>query len=203
VILNPNCSEEVFRIHGDLETIKREILKMIDAILEDYDRTPKEISNMKNRIKNLKSLDELKEISFQFTCNYPTYFKPNSELDYVDVATCNNHDWLNIDKEDIPGDPNSLYHEISNTAYYDIVKSTREYIVLKKESFSDEKVSYLVLEPVSGKFPPELIKLSYIDVRDIGDVYYLYYSDSHIKCKIANKKILDKLMVNYILPRMV
>ena len=31
-ILNPNCSEQVMRLSGDLEDIKKEVLNMLDVI---------------------------------------------------------------------------------------------------------------------------------------------------------------------------
>ena len=207
MILNPNCSEEVFKLEGTLEEIKREILKMLDIVAEEYampsGKIPTEIKKMKKVIKNLKSLEELRDICFPFTCNYPTYFNPIPEEDAVEVATCNNHIWDDVNRENILGDPAEEYHRISRVKFYNILKGCNQYLVLKRDY--NEKSKYLILEPIDGIFPPEFTSIDYVEVRNLGN-YYQVIIDSYksgykkIKAKEASNKLKEKLITKYILP---
>src|SRR3989344_5356727 len=71
MILNPNCSEAVFKLSGSLD-----------------------------EIKNIKHLDEFKMVVFPFTVNYETFFKPDKDNNLM-VATCSNTDWDDLNKEGI------------------------------------------------------------------------------------------------------
>jgi len=208
MILNPNCSEEVFKLEGTLEEIKREILKMLDIVAEEYaspsGKIPAEIKKMKKVIKNLKSLEELRDICFPFTCNYATYFNPIPKENTVEVATCNNHVWDDVNRKSIFGDSGEEYHRISRVKYYNILKGCDKYLVLKRDY--DEKPKYLILEPIDGIFPPEFTSIDYVEVRNLGN-YYQVILDSYehgykkIKAKKASKELNERLITKYILPK--
>ena len=208
MILNPNCSEEVFKLEGTLEEIKREILKMLDIVAEEYampsGKIPTEIKKMKKVIRNLKSLEELRDICFPFTCNYTTYFNPIPKENTVEVATCNNHIWDGVNRKSIFGDSGEEYHRISRVKFYDVLKGCDKYLILKRSY--DEKAKYLIIEPIEDVFPQEFMNVDYVEIRNLGD-YYQVIIDSYksgyqkIKAKEASKELKERLITKYILPK--
>ena len=216
--LNPNCSEEVFRLSGSIEDIKREIINMLDCIKEEYlgegmdswrNRTLKEIKDMKKNIKKIENINELWNFMFPFTCNYETYFRPNKD-GTVDVATCNNHIWDKVNYEPYyNGLDDTGYYEVSGERYMEIISKGYKWILLGIKNNKTWKVNgYLLLEIERERKISELIKNNYsseIIVRKINnDTYYSY--DNHgykielhkIKDKKKLNRIADKIMVDLI-----
>ena len=148
-MLFPNCSEMVFRLTGDLEEIRKEVLKMLDVWQkeskdEGFNTRDKEINELRKRIKNIKDLKEFELIVFEFTCNYETYFKKSGND--LRVATCNNHDWDEIDC--IP-ESSDDYHKVAHHDYYKSIFREGNYAVVRKEF---EKGKLLFLEIGKIKF---------------------------------------------------
>lgn len=153
MILQPSCSESVFRLTGNLEEIKDEVLNMLDIIKVDY----KDGINMKNKqdrewweshkkrvayqrkeISKIKNLKDFRMIVFTFTTNYETFFKPDKE-DLI-VATCNNIDWndLNI----IKGNDED-YHKIAGYDYYKLLCSGNGWMYVSNK---EKKVSPVIFK---------------------------------------------------------
>lgn len=155
--LNPNCSEEVFRLTGDLESVKKEILKMIDIVEIEYktdgitsEEWNKIFNDKRKEIKKVKSIEEFGEIIISFTCNYETYFNPDyGDDDSLWVATCNNHDWDGINKIN---ENDERYHEVAGYTYYLIKLKGRNWLYLKKK-YDDDISKYpneIILETING-----------------------------------------------------
>ncbi len=130
-ILNPNCSESVFKLSGNLGDIKKEVLKMLDlwqieAVRDGFSPRRKEIKDLKERIKNIKNLEEFEFVVFEFTCNYETYFK--EEKGDLLVATCNNHDWDDVNSSPLSGDD---YYKIAEGNHYELIFHEGGYAVAK------------------------------------------------------------------------
>jgi len=143
-ILNPNCSESVFKLSGGLEEIKTEVLKMIDiwqneAKNDGYNQRKKEIKKLRERIKNIKNLEEFEFVVFEFTCNYETYFKEDKG-DLL-VATCNNHDWDDVNSSPLSEDD---YSKIAEKDYYKLIFHAGEYAVAKEE-YGKKRLLFLEL----------------------------------------------------------
>lgn len=206
-ILNPNCSEEVFRLTGTLDEIKSEVLKMLDIIEDEYiDEGYKqkgELDYKRNEIKNIKSLDEFRDVIFPFTCNHETYFKPRKSGD-LDVATCNNHDWTGIDKLNMFSQDD--YRKIAGYEYYTIKIRGRNWVYIEKEYDYDSFPSYpnkLILETADLRYLP-IKKKSYMPEMDMrlriekGKYYFLddkAIELREVKDKKKLERIEDKIMV--------
>lgn len=216
MILNPNCSEEVFRLIGSLEDVKREVINMLECIREEYSndeeskwktRVLSQIKERKKRIEDIKSIDEFIEISFPFTCNYDTYFEPDG--DYLNVATCNNHIWDRVDYEKIPDVDDGHYYNMSER-YMDIIAKGYKWIIVKEMDDYDTTKTHIfeVVKPHRTKD----INISYSKtnamIRKLGDGNYCSYDkDGNIirleeitSEKIRNNprlnEIVDKIMVD-------
>ena len=138
-----NCSEQVFRLKGNLKEIKQEVLKMLDVWQKEsegnnFATRDEEINKLRKRIENIKTLQEFELVVFEFTCNYETYFKKSGND--LRVATCNNHDWDEIDC--IP-ESSDDYHKIARYNYYRQIFREGNYVIGKKEY---EKGKLLFLE---------------------------------------------------------
>ena len=144
-IIQPSCSEQVFKLTGNLEEIKQEVLKMLDVWQKEseennFDIRDKEIKDLRKRIKNIKDLEEFELIIFEFTCNYETYFKKSGKD--LRVATCNNHDWDEINC--IP-ESSDDYHKVAHYNYYKLIFKEGNYAVVKKE-FEEGKLIFLEMD---------------------------------------------------------
>ena len=61
-ILNPSCSEQVFKLSGDLETIKEEVMNMIQVVEKDnFPPDKKSINKLKKKIENISNLKEFED----------------------------------------------------------------------------------------------------------------------------------------------
>lgn len=111
---------------------------------DGFNAKDKEINELRTRIKNIKDLKEFELIVFEFTCNYETYFKKSGND--LRVATCNNHDWDEIDC--IP-ESSDDYHKVAHHDYYKSIFREGNYAVVRKEF---EKGKLLFLEIGKIKF---------------------------------------------------
>lgn len=135
MILNPSCSESVFKLTGSFKAIKREVLNMLDIAEQDYkdgcdmkvEKERKEYADYKKRVdekrkevSKIKALDDFRLVVFPFTCNYETFFKPDKN-DLI-VATCNNTDWEGMDMEYLDSDKvGQGYYDIAGYENYNIL----------------------------------------------------------------------------------
>jgi len=132
-MLNPNCSEQVFRLSGSLEEIKAYILQMIEIVRYEYKSEgflsktiEDELETAKLRVKLANSTEDLEEIFFPFTCNYETFF--TADVDGILVSTCNNHDWSIIPKVDEYLD----YWDAGDIHYTRLLKEDSEYLYFQR-----------------------------------------------------------------------
>lgn len=147
MILSPNCSEQVFRLEGDLEEIRKEILKMIDIVEEEWtqegslDKNNKKILDDKRKeINAITDIDDFDDLIFPFTCNYETYFEVRDDGVNigVDVATCNNSDWDDVDYVSC----NREYWDIAREVSYEVMAQDSDWIYIKRLYEDDEGGKY-------------------------------------------------------------
>jgi len=144
---------------GSLEDIKGEVTKMIDIWISEEeedgtiskDRT-EELKELKKRIKNIKVLEEFDILKFDFTTNYETYFQ-SKEGDLL-VASCNNHEWSDLDVEFMDSDE---YYGIREGGRYLIAFEDDEYILAQKRK-DDDIGNFQVIDTICIK-KNELTKL--------------------------------------------
>lgn len=131
MILNPNCSESVFRLTGSFKEIKNSVLQMLDIVDKDhkkdtniadkqerewYENFKKRVAEKRKEIEKITTLEEFRMVVFPFTCNYETFFKPDK--DDLLVATCNNTDWSDLDKIN---ENEEEYFKIAGYEYYNLL----------------------------------------------------------------------------------
>jgi hypothetical protein len=132
--LFPSCSEMVFRIGEGLEETRKQMYNIVKWIKKEYSgeagdgdkeelspQIKKQIAEVKQKIKEAKSLADFEKIVIEFTCNYETFFKVDGES--LLVATCNNYNWDDVDKQDISGDSSDYWATAGVTPYelHDII----------------------------------------------------------------------------------
>jgi len=212
MILNPNCSEEVFRLSGTVEDIKREIINMLDCVRDEYYaesddkwRKPilKRIRDMKKRVKAITDIDELWSIIFNFTCNYETYFRPSVDLGdiYVDVATCNNHIWDRVDKEYYPDNSDNSYYEVSGREHMKLISKGYKWVLLGEMDNEDwSKITKYRLFEIEDGFTFKDLEKAYssdnVVVRRLyDDEFCSYNTDGKIikLNKMKDKKKIERL----------
>jgi len=147
-MLYPNCSEMVFRLVGDFEEIRKQMYNIVEWTRKEYvgeegngrierlsSDMKKRIIDVNKRIKEAKSIEDFEKIVIEFTCNYETFFKVDGD-DGLLVATCNNYDWTDVDKEDVYDNEVDYYSVAGMTSYilYDIIEG---YPIFKLE-YNDE-----------------------------------------------------------------
>lgn len=139
-ILQSNCSETAFRLTGTLQDIKNEVLKMLDIWENDevgnstYKTSKKEeLTELRKRINDIKDLEEFEILQFDFTTNYETYFKGDGE-DLL-VASCNNHDWDNVNSEFMDSEE---YYNIREGGKYHIAFEDDKYVLAQKKDDSED-----------------------------------------------------------------
>jgi len=198
MILNPNCSEQVFRLSGDLEYIKKQVLNMIDCI-ENEDRKPtahwkKIYDDARKKVKNVKTLGDFQKIGFTFTCNYETFFVP--ENDTLVVATCNNHIWDSVDYE--PMNQES-YYEYVKYNYYDIIAEGKTWIAIQNKDKSKSN-TYLLEIADKNKSIKRLQISRYskgnpnIQLKEINGIFYNFKDSDRIPLvSIRNKKKRERI----------
>jgi hypothetical protein len=137
-ILQSNCSEEVFRLTGTFQDIKKQLLNMVTAIEKDR---RKEDPKLRKKIQAIKNLKEVEDI-FIPTTNYNTYFKQTSDGDLM-VATCNNVNWDCVNFEP----SNQSYYSIASKIYCLVLMADEKHIVLQNlyTEFKKEEKNYYVL----------------------------------------------------------
>jgi len=152
VLLNPNCSETVFRLTGTVEDIKGEMNNMLDWIKQEYTQfgaeklrpqIAKQIKQIRKDIKKAKTLEELEEIYIAFTCNYETFFKKDG--DDLLVATCNNYNWDNVNMEDagqIEQGRDFGYYDVAGYTRYIYIEDIEGYKVLLLKYMDDDHDKY-------------------------------------------------------------
>ena len=181
-ILNPSCSEEVFRLTGNLEDIKGEVLTMLDIIEKD-DGYKQDRKKLIKKIKNITNLKEFEAVVFEFTCNYPTYFK--REGDDLLVATSNNYEWDSIDYE--PEDEDER-HKIANEKYYELIFQDEKYAVAKEEYGKKQLIFFEIEGEINYDYGKsfKLIKK--------GRVFHIVENNELVKIKeIKDENLKNKL----------
>ena len=160
-MLNPNCSEQVFRLSGSLEEVKAYILQMIEIVRYEYksegflsETLEKSIDIAKQRVKLANSTEDLEEIFFPFTCNYETFF--TADVDGILVSTCNNHDWSIIPKVDEYLD----YWDASDIHYATLLKDDNRYLYFERTNGRRVKVLK----------PKEWSQIAVDELRSHGDI---------------------------------
>lgn len=209
-ILNPNCSEEVFKLTGTLDEIKAEVQKMIDIVEDEYNSA--EWSDMlddevnydykREEIRQIKSLDEFRDMIFPFTCNYETYFQP-MDYDELIVATCNNHDWDNLIKENMYDSDGGEYYKYANYRYYIVKLRGNNWVYLEKEYEDDEYERFpwpkeLILETADLKYLQLGKKQSWknelnMKLRIENGKYHFLGEKAFELREIKNKKKLERI----------
>lgn len=140
-ILNPNCSETVFRLTGDFKEIKKQVYNLIEWVEMEYDGRagdgPKQkldeqhlkmFKDLRDQVKVTTTLKEIEQIVISFTCNYETFFKEKDGDLYV--ATCNNYNYDNVDKNEAV-DIEDDYYTIAGKTNYDVIEKYDESWILK------------------------------------------------------------------------
>lgn len=189
-ILNPNCSESVFKLSGGLEDIKKEVLKMLDiwqneAKNDGYNQRKKEIKRLRERIRNIKKLEEFEFVVFDFTCNYETYFK--EDKGNLLVATCNNHDWDDVNSSPLSNDD---YYKIAKDNLYKLIFQEGNYVIAKKD-FSEEKPIFLEVDKKIKFEYDKTFKL----IKKRGS-FYISNDNQLVKIReIKDKDLKNKLLV--------
>jgi hypothetical protein len=175
ICLNPNCSECVFRLSGDFEEIRKQMYNIIDWTRKEYDGTvngvkeplskniKKGIADIKQKIKEAKTLEDFEKIVIEFTCNYETFFKADENGDGLLVATCNNYNWDDVDKQDVSGDSSDYYDVAGETSYILKNKIDGHYIFELEYKDEDHK-----------KYPMYVY-------ADKGQIFYEYNYEDHTK----------------------
>jgi hypothetical protein len=206
-VLNPNCSEQVFRLAGSLEEIKEQVINMVKLVREErreegYLKTEEDKKIYKDKIKEIKAiktLDEFIDLFFDFTCNYETFFKPNGS-DLL-VATCNNHTWS--DSVDYIEDSRE-YYDVANHRYFQIVAKEKDWILIKQDIYSNGNYTYYALETKDvkdiAKFEFNKYNPDDIQLRKLKGKFLYYYEGkkyifTEIKDKEKRKKVLDIGMI--------
>jgi hypothetical protein len=139
--IQSNCSEQVFRLKGTFDEIKKSVLGMVDCIEKDfidYDkeltiRDKKRLAELTARINGITKLEEFNYLMIDWTTNYETYFK----LDNNDVlvATCNNIDWDLINA--IPD--SSGYYSVRGKNDYDVKLVYEDKLLIEKTDYDEEE----------------------------------------------------------------
>lgn len=190
-ILNPNCSEQVFKLLGDLEEIKAEVLKMLDCWQQEQrddgdNPLKKEIKELRERIKNIKDLKEFELVVFEFTCNYETYFKEDKG-DLL-VATCNNHDWDGVNHIQLSSD--DYYSRIAKEDYYKLVFQEGNYVITKEEYGKGKLMFFEIGEDIQFE-QDKTLKL----IKRKG-VLYISRNNQLVEIKeIKDENLKNKLLV--------
>lgn len=221
MINQSNCSEECFRLTGNLEEIKESVIKMLDAWVseqkkeeinfkeahKDGDAEPyvwwktqlSKVKKLKKIVENIKNISEFEGIYFPFTTNYETFFQEDNE-DLI-VATCNNENWneyLEFEEEK-PDD----YWDYARIAYYDkIVFQNEKFLILKRNGYEDatdeeEKEKEKERDERMG-FPKILILKGKGDLRKEGFVKVIHLKD-YIVEDIPFKEVKDGDLKNKLL----
>jgi len=210
-MLYPNCSEMVFRLSGDLEEIREQMYNIVEWTRKEYigdvgggdkdtlsDHMKKSIAEVNNKIKNATTLEDFEKIVIEFTCNYETFFKVDENNGLL-VATCNNYEWTDVDKEEVYDDEIDYYAVAGQTSYklYDIIDG---YSIFKLE-YADEdhkKFPLFIFADKEQEFSDE-------DNRDVSigkDVRFAIRGDAMYKIEnnhlIKVNEIQDKVLLNKI-----
>ena len=187
-ILNPNCSEQTFKLSGDLEEIKAEVLKMLDVVQKEYQEDGsdrKDIKELRERIKNIKDLKEFELVVFEFTCNYETYFK--EDKGNLLVATCNNHDWDDVNYFPLSDE---YYGKIADEEYYKLIFQEDNYVIAEKSYGKKEKLIFFEVEDIQFE-RDKTLKL----IKKRG-VFYISRDNQLVEIKeIKDENLKNKLLV--------
>jgi hypothetical protein len=128
-MIYPSCSECVFRLGGDFEEIRTQMYNIINWTRKEYDGTvdgskrplseeiKKSIADVKKKIKEAKTLEDFEKIVIEFTCNYETFFKVDEDGERLLVATCNNYNWDDVEKQDVWEDDIEYWGVAGVTSY--------------------------------------------------------------------------------------
>lgn len=193
--LYPNCSEQVFRLSGDLEDIKAGVLQMLDIWEKengDYDNqngvSKRKMVELRENINKIKNVKDFEKICFAFTCNYPTFFK--EEDNSLIVATCNNHEWSEggLDYEDLD-DEKYDYYDIAGKISFEAILEEDD-IVVAKEKYTDTKSRYLFLN--KKDVPPYEYEKTF-EVIARGNKFFSFSNNQIIELKQSEGIKVDKL----------
>ena len=134
----------VFRLSGDFKYIQQQMLNLLEWTRKEYtgevgDGGPeklspemkKKIKTLKEKIDNAKTLEDFEQIVIEFTCNYETFFKKESDTSLL-VATCNNYNWDDVDKEEVYDDEQG-YYDVAGYTHYIKASEINGYTIYKRE----------------------------------------------------------------------
>jgi len=203
-MLYPNCSEMVFRLSGDFEEIRTQMYNILEWTIGEYtgkygggDKEElsayiqKSADEIREKIKSAVSLEDFEQIVIEFTCNYDTFFKKESDNELL-VATCNNYGWDNVVKEEVYEEDKDYYNVAGYTNYilHDVIDG---YEIYKRE-----------YDDASERGMPEFafpdkgfkITLENSDVKFVirGDNIFLIDNNNLIKIpQVKDEVMLNKL----------
>lgn len=205
--LYPNCSEMTFRLSGDFEEIRIQMFNIVEWIEGEYSgkygdgekekihpRIKKSIATLREKIKNATTLEDFEKLVIEFSCNYETFFKADG--DDLLVATCNNYEWENVDKEETGEE----YYDIAGSTSYKRHTTIDGYVILK-HCYPDEHFE-IEDEPLFI-FPDKSFSLTYKDyapdevsVVIRSDIAYMIKDNHLLKIdEIKDKELLNKLKI--------
>ena len=186
MILNPNCSEQVFRLTGSLNEIKKEVLNMLKDIKDDnhsddivyQTKVDAEIQNKIQQVKAIKNLREFEDIVFPFTTNYKTFFKQDGND--LDVGTCNNIGFNSVTFSN----SNKDYYTIAKGDYWTIKLQEEKWIYIENKNTHEKKIfKKPVLDNYDGKE---------IQIMKTKNGYLAIKTDEYLE-EITDKELLKKI----------
>jgi hypothetical protein len=216
--LYPSCSEMVFRLNGDFEEIRQQMYNIVEWTRKEYcgecgDGKPeklspqmkKQIDEVNQKIKEATSLEDFEKIVIEFTCNYETFFKEDENGDGLLVATCNNYNWDDVEKQDVCDDETDYYKVAGKTSYILKSKIDGHYIFKLKYADEDHKDYPMYIYADKGQIfyedrydghTKEVKKGKSVKFVTRGDAVYTLKNNHLIKVdEIQDKALLNKLKI--------
>jgi hypothetical protein len=203
---------------GDFEEIRQQMYNIVEWTRKEYcgecgDGKPeklspqmkKQIDEVNQKIKEATSLEDFEKIVIEFTCNYETFFKEDENGDGLLVATCNNYNWDDVEKQDVCDDETDYYKVAGKTSY--ILKSKIDgHYIFKLEYADEDHKDYpmyiyadkgqIFYEDCYDDHTKEVKKGKSVKFVTRGDAVYTLKNNHLIKVdEIQDKALLNKLKI--------
>lgn len=212
-VLYPNCSEMVFRIFGGFEEIRKQMFNMVEWVEGEYSgkygdyglyekaeplspKMKKEIATLREKITNATTLENFEDLVIDFSFNYETFFKKENNNSLL-VATCNNYDWTNVEKEELREGDFGGYYGIAGCKYFDLISNIDGYEIFKRDLNIEEDENKLIASELI--FVEKGIKIpkgdGYKFVMRRGCAFYISNNKLIKIPQVQDKKILNKLKI--------